>query len=101
MHKIWISEALRTNESSGLECGKEVEDQKEGPFSIESKMPHVSVWQPGETGIGSSAPGRGGQSEVTHQGEGFSMFRSISALFLFQNDATCRGGLGSSPRPVT
>lgn len=42
LYKVWIPEALRAGEFSALECRQKVEGSKEGPFSIESSMPHVS-----------------------------------------------------------
>lgn len=79
LHRSWIPEAVRTDESCGLEYRKEVEDQT-GPLVTESEMPPVHTDVPataqhlGETGIGSSAHGRGGPRGVTQQGDGCSMF---------------------------
>lgn len=82
--RVWIPQALRANESSASECREEVEGLKERIHDADYPM-----WYPGNhpaperDGTGSSTPGRGGQSEVTYQGEGFSTFPFTSVRSFF------------------
>lgn len=44
LRRSWTPEALRTDESCGLECREEGADQTERPLSTESRMPPVHMW---------------------------------------------------------